>query len=295
MMKTVRVGGDRQHGRTVLPVRHERRAVGLDLGAHPRRIQAGWNPAFCHGNSIDHRRPEGKSDSARYPPLMTVAVRVVDCEQPPVVVAELAATLDRPERERAARWANPAARARWIVAHGALRSVLGAALDLEPAAIDFDRTCRHCGDPQHGKPAVVGADVEFSLSHSGALAVVAWTRGGGRLGVDVELVKPRRRLEPLAARVLDPDRVRGAGAPCPLPNNCAPFSATGPPRRRTSRLSAWACSARGETPPASMHWTVAPIDVGSGAVASVAVDRAGVAMPGPEPWPAALPSGDGRR
>ena len=89
-----------------------------------------------------------------------------------------------------------------MVAHGAVREVLGAALGRDPAAIRFDRRCRHCGDPVHGKPAVVdAAECSFSLSHSGALAVVAIARGRGEVGVDVEMRRDRRHLDRLAARV----------------------------------------------------------------------------------------------
>ncbi|MET1001379.1 MAG: 4'-phosphopantetheinyl transferase superfamily protein [Acidimicrobiia bacterium] len=225
---------------------------------------------------------------------MTVAVRVVDCEQPSAVVAELAVTLDPSERDRADAWSNPAARARWIVAHGALRSVLGAALGVEPADIAFDRTCRHCGDPKHGKPVVVGADIEFSLSHSGALAVIAWTRAAGRLGVDVELVRPRARLELLAARKLDPAEY-------------AAWRALAPAERLPAFLRHWTAQEAylkalgvglfrtGGVPPVSPQWTVAPIDVGTGGVAALAVDKAAAPTPVPELWTAAVPSHDGRR
>jgi 4'-phosphopantetheinyl transferase len=212
---------------------------------------------------------------------MTVAVRVVDCEQPPAIVAELAVILDPPERERAEAWSNPAARARWIVAHAALRSVLGTALGVEPADIAFDRSCRICGDPKHGKPVVVGADVEFSLAHSGALAVVAWTRTAGR-------------LEPLAARILDPAEY-------------AAWRALAPAERLPAFLRHWTAKEaylkalgvglfrKGEVPPVSPQWTVTPIDVGTGAVAALAVDQAAAPVPVPVPWTAAVPSHDGRR
>jgi 4'-phosphopantetheinyl transferase len=134
------------------------------------------------------------------------AVRLftIELDPPAAVVTALAATLDGHEQRAAvARAGVP--RRRYVVAHGALRELLGAALTREPAAIEFDRRCRHCGDPTHGKPAVVGAaECSFSLSHSAGLAVVAIAIGRGAVGVDVEVRRERRHLERLAARVFTP-------------------------------------------------------------------------------------------
>jgi 4'-phosphopantetheinyl transferase len=126
----------------------------------------------------------------------------IDLDQPDAAVPALAGTLDRDEQRAAAARATGPPRHRYVVAHGALREVLGAALGRDPAAIRFDRRCRHCGDPAHGKPAVVDAgECSFSLSHSGGLAVVAIAIGRGEVGVDVEMRRDRRHLDRLAARV----------------------------------------------------------------------------------------------
>jgi 4'-phosphopantetheinyl transferase len=126
---------------------------------------------------------------------------MIDLDQPDAAVAGLTPTLDDHEQRAAAARATALVRRRYVVAHGALREVLGAALGRDPAAIRFDRRCRHCGDPLHGKPAVVDADCSFSLSHSGPLAVVAIATGGAEVGVDVEMRRDRRHLDRLAARV----------------------------------------------------------------------------------------------
>ena len=43
------------------------------------------------------------------------------------------------------------------------------------------------------------------MSHSGSVALVAVAAGGVPIGVDVEVVRSRRNLDALAARVLAPD------------------------------------------------------------------------------------------
>ncbi len=136
---------------------------------------------------------------------MPVDVFCIDLEQPIAVVDELRGTLDVDETRAAAARRDDAARHRYVVAHGALRSVLGARLDVAPAAVVITRRCRRCGDPAHGRPALAGtSDVSFSLSHSGSVAVVAVAEGA-RIGIDVEVERRRARLEALAARVLSPE------------------------------------------------------------------------------------------
>jgi 4'-phosphopantetheinyl transferase len=143
---------------------------------------------------------------AGVPPL-DVSVWTVDLDQPPSVVDALRAHLDEAEVRAAASRSNDAIRDRYVVAHGALRMILGARLGIAPGAVEFDRRCARCGDPDHGKPAVVmeaalPADrLEFSLSHSESVAMVAVVTGA-RIGVDVEVERPRRHLDALAARVL---------------------------------------------------------------------------------------------
>lgn len=83
-----------------------------------------------------------------------------------------------------------------------VRQILGRALDREPAALRISRRCRLCGHPAHGKPYVEDAPgFSFNVSHSGPVAVVAVAHGA-EVGVDVEMVRARRYLDRLAARVL---------------------------------------------------------------------------------------------
>lgn len=133
---------------------------------------------------------------------LTVSVLHVDLLQPISVVDALRAWLDDDEIRAAASRRDDVLRNRYVVAHGAVRSILGSRLGVEPGAVLISRRCEHCGDPVHGRPELAGAlDVRFSLSHSESLAVVAVV-AGARVGVDIEVDRPRPRLDALAARVL---------------------------------------------------------------------------------------------
>ena len=80
---------------------------------------------------------------------------------------------------------------RSLVSHVALRLVLGELTGTAPESLRFERRCGHCGGAGHGKPHLAGRpDLDFNLSHSGELALIAVTRGR-RVGVDVERVRPR--------------------------------------------------------------------------------------------------------
>ena len=139
---------------------------------------------------------------------LTVSVWTVDLDQPRAVVDALRAYLDDDEIRAAAARTNDTVRNRYVVAHGALRSILAARLGISPDAVVISRQCARCGDATHGKPAVVArsdvpgsGDLQFSLSHSQAFAVIA-VANGARVGVDIEVERPRARLDALAARVL---------------------------------------------------------------------------------------------
>ena len=98
--------------------------------------------------------------------------------------------LDADERARAERYARPELRRRFVIAHGALRSVLGQALNQAPQAIGFDYNA-------WGKPRLADrADLVFNLSHSQDLALCALGPPGD-LGVDVEYLERSRTLETL--------------------------------------------------------------------------------------------------
>jgi 4'-phosphopantetheinyl transferase len=119
-------------------------------------------------------------------------------------VARLHRLLDDGERERAGRFRAEAARMRFVVSHGALRLVLGDLTGTAPEDLLFERRCGHCGGTDHGKPHLAGcSDPDFSLAHSGGLALIAAARGR-LVGVDVERLRSRTDVLSIARRALSP-------------------------------------------------------------------------------------------
>jgi 4'-phosphopantetheinyl transferase len=112
------------------------------------------------------------------------------------LAARLEALLDPSERARMARFLMAADRRRFLAAHAGLRILLGAALACAPASLTF------VANP-YGKPALPERELEFSLSHSGAVALVGLT-AGAEIGIDVEQIRPIEERESLAARYFHP-------------------------------------------------------------------------------------------
>ncbi|MEV3993025.1 4'-phosphopantetheinyl transferase superfamily protein [Streptomyces sp. NPDC049837] len=94
--------------------------------------------------------------------------------------------LDAGELPRAGSRGRAAGRRGRLVAHVALRVLLGERLGLAPEAVRLGRAaCPCCGAP-HGRPVVEGGGAHFSLSYSGSLVLLGL--GPAPLGVDVERV-----------------------------------------------------------------------------------------------------------
>ncbi len=113
---------------------------------------------------------------------------------------ESSADLSPAERHRAELLRKGATRERWCASRRALRSVLGRYLgDEGPLPAEFVLG-------PHGKPALPGAAprIRFNLSHSDDLALVA-VAAGLEVGIDVELVDPRRDVIALVPHALDHD------------------------------------------------------------------------------------------
>ena|SRR5688572_29745559 len=101
------------------------------------------------------------------------------------------------EQERAAEFHSDNHRISFIVARGALRTLLGSYLDTSASAIHFEYAC-------NGKPTLAGMPITFNVSHSGDLAVFAFTRGC-EIGIDVEQIRPIADMQSIAGRFFCPD------------------------------------------------------------------------------------------
>jgi 4'-phosphopantetheinyl transferase len=114
-----------------------------------------------------------------------------------------AATLSEAEKTRAARFVKASDRARFIGSHAGLRNILGNCYCDRPAgALEFEFN-------PHGKPRLRDfPQVNFNLSHSGDLALVAVAQGKGRVGVDVEEVRSEAVEHAVAERFFSPGEVK---------------------------------------------------------------------------------------
>jgi 4'-phosphopantetheinyl transferase len=107
---------------------------------------------------------------------------------------DLGELLCEQERARAERIVNKQEGELWRRSRGLLRELLGRYLGLEPASLRF-------AVGEHGKPELDGDRLPFNMSHSGELALYAFSRAGA-VGVDVELARRPVDEVAIAARML---------------------------------------------------------------------------------------------
>ena len=118
----------------------------------------------------------------------------------------LAAMLPEEELARCERCRQPVTRARALASRAALRGVLGACLGMDPRQVPLIEGL--------GKPRLageLGSGLDFSLSHSGGLALLAVGRAV-RVGADVERLRPVLFLDSVVERFFgeqERDELRG--------------------------------------------------------------------------------------
>lgn len=112
--------------------------------------------------------------------------------------------LNGEERERLEAFASAEPLRRFVLCRAALRAVLGEKLGCENEQLAFPTS-------EHGKPWAtvdgVVAPIAFNVSHSGRHGLVAYAPEG-RLGVDIEELRTRRRLDLLMDGALGPEERR---------------------------------------------------------------------------------------
>lgn len=94
-------------------------------------------------------------------------------------------SLSEDERARGARFKFDRHRYRYVSARAALRRLLARYAAVEPAELVFDYGLQ--GKPRIDQPAAARG-ISFNMSHSGDLALLAFTIGP-RIGVDIEAVR----------------------------------------------------------------------------------------------------------
>jgi 4'-phosphopantetheinyl transferase len=113
---------------------------------------------------------------------------------PPSVVASLRTTLDSEERRRVALLSAAEGRRRFVIAHGALRQIVGAHLGAPPAELRWKAGA-------NGKPELVGdwTAVHTNLSHSGGRCLIALSPDRA-VGADIQRLVPGLDVLAMARR-----------------------------------------------------------------------------------------------
>lgn len=147
-------------------------------------------------------------------PAGVVHVWAVPLDPPAARVEQLGRFLSEDEWERARRFRFDKHRRQYVVGRGALRSLLGAYVGLQPGEVRFTYGPR-------GKPFLAppldqrggGGALQFNLTNSDELALVGFVRGV-EIGVDVEYLKPMPDAEQIAERFFsESERVVLRGLP----------------------------------------------------------------------------------
>lgn len=127
----------------------------------------------------------------------------VPLDVPPDAYDILHASLSCEERTRSARFRSEQDRRRFVVAHGALRGLLGRYLGIHPGQV------RLVADAS-GKPELspeFGSRLRFNLSHSAGLALIA-IAADADIGVDVEYVRPSPEYADIARDFFSAEEVQ---------------------------------------------------------------------------------------
>jgi 4'-phosphopantetheinyl transferase len=118
------------------------------------------------------------------------------------------ALLNAEERQQQQRYIPPAKRHEYLVTRVLVRSVLGEALGMEPAALQFVNN-------EWGRPALAhgstSTPIYFNISHTDGL-VVCLISTEYELGVDTELLSRAQSLLAMAADVFAPKELGDLGA-----------------------------------------------------------------------------------
>jgi 4'-phosphopantetheinyl transferase len=144
-------------------------------------------------------QPEPVCGGGEHGPGDAVDVWLVDTSGAPS--GELLALLDPAERRRYDGILRPADARRFAIAHGVTRRLVADRLGVA----DF----RWVYGP-NGKPSVADAEVQVNLSHSGDLAMVAFS-AIRPVGVDLQQVLPGLDVAAMAARYFPPAEALVAG------------------------------------------------------------------------------------
>jgi 4'-phosphopantetheinyl transferase len=184
----------------------------------------------------------------------------------------LTRALSADERERALRYREHADRARFAWRRGWLRRLLADYLPFDSADLEFSRDAR--GKPCLSRPKA--SWLRFSLSHSAGVAVFAVTRSR-EVGVDVERVRADFPFDDVARRMFPPDEREALEALSKEERVDTFFRMW---TRKEAYLKGIGIGLSEEPMGDPDDWRLASFDAGAGFAAAVAVEGAGVRVPG---------------
>ncbi len=200
--------------------------------------------------------------SRRHVDLWCVALPA-DGDVPPAA----ARLLSPADRARAARLRSGAAA--WALARAALRRVLGDRLRLEPRHVAFVAGA-------DGKPRLApgaAADVRFSLSHSGTVALIG-VRLGIDVGVDVEAIRGDVDVEAVVRETFGPrERAEFEASAAVAPSRREAFFRAWVRREALAKATGCGIATTAAAPVGG--WTVVDLDGLPGHAAAVASEGTG--------------------
>lgn len=169
------------------------------------------------------------------------------------------------DRRRAESFLRKGPARRWTAARWALRRVLAEYLDRPGPEVELETD-------ERGKPGLLRdtGDLQFNLTHSAGLALVAVTTGRA-VGIDVELIAPREDLAGLAERALPAEEAAAVLAADPVQRPGAFYDAW---VRHEARLKCLGSGLGAPAPPTEV--AIAAVEAGPGYAAAVAVADARV-------------------
>jgi len=170
-----------------------------------------------------------------------------------------AAQLPPPDRARAERYLNPQAMERWVASRLALGQILAKYLHRPASTIEI-------AEEEGGKPRLPGRELEFNLSHSGDLALVAVSQRA--VGVDVERIEPARDLLAIAERSFGEAEVARVRDAAPHERAATFYEEW---TRHEARLKCLGVGLAGPEPAPGASVAVRNLEVPSGYAAAVAV------------------------
>ncbi len=189
------------------PTAHPGMAIRKEAGPHdpgrleripPRSMES--RPRDFTWQIVDRPWPR---TSARPITKNEIHVWRADLDSQQVDHREIRHILSHAEIDRALRIRRKAAGSRFLSAAVVRRDILATYLGCAPGDLTFDRTCRWCGHPTHGKPRIAApaTPLTFSSTTSENLFLVAVSPGAA-VGVDIEEIRSAAEVAPIVAAYL---------------------------------------------------------------------------------------------